>query len=254
MEKNQIFEKLNENIKTLDNIENEISMVQLAIYQKKTYKLVELKLNEIRELFEQQAIFYNQKSKKYDLQINKIIEHYTIEINKLVNIYDNLYINVFKMMQNAINNQKIAIANIATLSERLDKEGIMDEEKQKTKNTIIACAQKKLNYGIIVDECKERIKWCIENVQIDINQIFVNNVNQLKIYKDNIFEKVKRMIINKIHGGNNYKKFLENYKIKYLKDIELKNKLKILELTSILKGITKQVEKTKEQISLKYNI
>lgn len=34
MEENQIFEKLNENLYNLDNIENEISMIELAIYQK----------------------------------------------------------------------------------------------------------------------------------------------------------------------------------------------------------------------------
>lgn len=34
MDEIEIFEKLNENMQNLENVENEISMLQLAIYQK----------------------------------------------------------------------------------------------------------------------------------------------------------------------------------------------------------------------------
>jgi len=53
MEENQIFEKLNENLYNLDNVENEISMIELAIYQKSIEELKNKKINEIREFFEQ---------------------------------------------------------------------------------------------------------------------------------------------------------------------------------------------------------
>ena len=140
-------------------------------------------------------------------------------------------------MQNAINNQKIAIANIVTLTEKLQKEKLTDEEIQKIQNTIIACAQKKLNYAVIVDECKARIKWCIENVQI---------------YEDNIFTKIKRIIFNKISGKSKFKRFLENYENEYIKDIKFKNSSKVLDVIYTLKGIMKQMEEVKEQISIKY--
>ena len=155
-------------------------------------------------------------------------------------------------MQNAMNNQKIAIANIVTLTKRLQKEKNTDEEIQKMQNTILACAQKKLNYAVIIDECKARIKWCIENAQADINEVFVNNIYQLQIYEDNIFTKIKRIIFNKISGKSKFKRFLENYENEYIKDIKSKNSSKVLDVISTLKGIMKQMEEVKEQISIKY--
>lgn len=109
MEENQIFEKLNENLYNLDNIENEISMIELAIYQKSIEELKNKKINEIREFFEQKARFYNQKTEKYNYEINNNIEKYKIQIDKLINTYDNLYVNVFKIMESAINNQKMLL-------------------------------------------------------------------------------------------------------------------------------------------------
>lgn len=252
MDEIEIFEKLNENMQNLENVENEISMLQLAIYQKNIEKLKECKMNEIREFFEQQSKFYNQKSEKYEYEIEKNINKYKEQLEKLINVYDNLYVNIFKIMQNAMNNQKIAIANIVTLTERLQKEKNTDEEIQKMQNTILACAQKKLNYAVIIDECKARIKWCIENVQADINEVFINNIYQLQIYEDNIFTKIKRIIFNKISGKSKFKRFLENYENEYIKDIKAKNSSKVLDIVSTLNGIMKQMEKIKEQISIKY--
>lgn len=252
MDEIQILEKLNENMQNLENVENEISMLQLAIYQKNTEKLKECKLNEIREFFEQQLRFYNQKSEKYEVEIEKNINKYKEQLEKLIHVYDNLYINIFKIMQNAMNNQKIAIANIVTLTEKLKEKTHNDEEIQEIKNMIMACAQKKLDYAVMIDECKARMKWCIENVQTDINEVFINNIYQLQIYEDDIFTKIKRIIFNKISGKSKFKRFLENYENEYIKDIKIKNTSKILDVISILKGIMKQMEKVKEQISVKY--
>lgn len=252
MDKIQIFEKLNENMQNLKNIENEISMLQLAKYQKNVEKLKECKMNEIREVFEQKSRFYNQKSKKYEHEIEKNINNYKEQLEKLINVYDSLYVNIFKIMQNARNNQKIAIANIVTLTERLQKEKNTEAEIQTIQNTIIACAQKKLNYGVIIDECNARIKWCIENVQADINEVFINNIYQLQLYDDNIFIKIKRVIFNKISGKSKFKRFLEDYENEYIKDIKSKNSSKILDVISTLKGIMKQMEEVREQISSQY--
>ncbi len=252
MDEIQIFEKLNENMQNLENVENEISMLQLAIYQKNIEKLKECKMNEIRDFFKQQSRVYNQKSEKYEYEIEKNINKYKEQLEKLINVYDNLYVNIFKIMQNAMNNQKIAIANIVTLTEKLQKKKLTDEEIQKIQNTIRACAQKKVNYAVIIDECKARIKWCIENVQTDINEIFINNIYQLQIYEDSIFTKIKRIIFNKISGKNKFKRFLENYENEYMKDIITKNTSRILDAIFTLKGIVKQMEEVKEQISIKY--
>lgn len=253
MDKNQIFQNLNENIKKLDNVEKEIAMLELAIYQKNIERLTEQKLKEMRDFFEQQSKNYNQKITNYQKEIDKNIEKYKEQIDKLINTYDNLYLNVFKIMQDAINNQKIAMANIATLAERLNNKEILKEESQKIYNNMIACAQKKLDYSVIVDECKERIKWCIENVERDINEIFSNDINQLQIYKENIIIKIRRIIFNKISGKSKYKKLLKNYEREYIKNVKNKNNKKIIEVIYILKGIFKQKESVKKQIAINYN-
>ena len=87
MDKILIFEKLNENMQNLENVEKEISMLQLAIYEKNTEKLKECKMNEIREFFEQQSKFYNQKSEKYEYEIEKNINKYKEQLEKLINVY-----------------------------------------------------------------------------------------------------------------------------------------------------------------------
>ena len=197
MDKNELFEKLNENLENLDNVDKEIGMIELAIYQKTIEQLKNNKINEIRNFFEQQAKIYNQNSKKYEKEIENNIKKYEEQIEKLVNVYDELYINIFKIMQNAKDNEKIAIANIVTLSDRLQKEKNIEQQLQKN---IIACIQKKLNYSVIIDECKARIEWCIENVKEDINQIFIIEANQLQLYKENIVSKIRRIIFNKISG------------------------------------------------------
>lgn len=252
MEKVQLFEKLNENIQNLEDIENEISMLQLATYQKNIEKLKECKIDEIKELFEQNSRFYNQKSERYRIEIEKNINDYKEQLENLINVYDNLYVNTFRIMQNAINNQKITMANIVILTERLQKGNLTEEEIQKTKNNVIACAQKKLNYAVIIDECKARINWCIENVQIDINEVFKNNIYQLQIYEENIFTKIRKLISNKISGRNKFRKFLEDYKNEDIKNLRIKNALKVLDVVSVLKGVIRQMEEVKEQISVQY--
>lgn len=252
MEENQIFQSLNENVYNLENIEKQISMVELAIYQKIIEEIKDRKLKEAKMFLEQQAAMYNQKSEKFQKQINKNVEKIKEQIDKLVRIYDNLYLSIFKIMQSAINNQKIAIANIVTLTEALKKETITKEETKRIQKNILACAQKKINYSVIIDECKARIKWCTESVQIDLNEVFINNIYQLQIYKESIISRIRKIIYNKISGKNRFKNFLLNYEKEYMRSVKQKNNLRIMEISATMRGIMIQMKKTKEQISRMY--
>ena len=189
MEENQIYEKLNENLLNLEKVENEITMIELAIYQKSLDDLKNKKLKELKEFFEQKANYYNQKTEKFNNEINRNIDEYELQIDKIINAYDSLYISVFKIMENALDNQKIAVANIVTLTEQRKNEEPNDMEN--TKKTIIACAEKKLNYGVIIDECKARREWCAEEAIKNIEEIFKNNIYQLQVYDDSILNKIK---------------------------------------------------------------
>lgn len=252
MNKNELLKNLNENMQNLENVENEISMIELAIYQKNISKLKNLKINELREFFEQKSSYYNQKIEKFECEIEKNINKYKEELEKLINVYDYVYINIFKIMQNAMNNQKIAIANIVTLEEKLQNDKLNDEETHTIKNTILACAQKKLNYAVIIDECKARIKWCIESIQSDINNLFICKVNQMQIYNDNIFNKIIRVIHYKMLGKKEFKEFLKKYEKEYTKNVITKNNVATLNIITTLKGIQEQVKVVRNQIDLNY--
>lgn len=119
-------------------------------------------------------------------------------------------------------------------------------------NEIMACAQKKLNFSVGIDECKARINWCIENVQIDIDSIFEIRSSQLQVYKEDVFTKIRRIFSNRISGKNKFKKLLEDYDNEFTKSIETKNNSKILDVYVILKGVRKQVAYVEKQISAQY--
>ena len=244
MDTNELIKKTNDNLLMLEDVNKEISMIELAIYQK---------INETRDFLEKQAINYGQKYEKYQNQISSNMEKYVKKLETLVNAYDNLYLNTFKIMESARNNQKVSVANIIILEEKINKtENI--KEKQNLQNMVIACAQKKLNYSVITDECDARIMWCIENVQKDINEIFMNNYNKIEIYKTNdIVKKIRKFFFNKISGKKRYADFLSNYENEYMKEISTKCNSKIFEIIATSKGVTLQMENVKKQISTKYN-
>ena len=243
MDTNELIKKTNDNLLMLEDVNKEISMIELAIYQKSIEKIKSQKINETRDFLEKQAINYGQKYEKYQNQIISNMEKYVKKLEALVNAYDNLYLNTFKIMENARNNQKVSVANIIISEEKINKtENI--KEKQNLQNMVIACAQKKLNYSVITDECDARIMWCIENVQKDINEIFKTN---------DIVKKIRKFFFNKISGKKRYADFLSNYENEYMKEISTKCNSKIFEIIATSKGVTLQMENVKKQISTKYN-
>ena len=85
MEENiQMLKELNENMQKLRNIENEINMLELALYQKNVEEIKEKKITEVRKFFERQSKFYNQKTEKYKKDIENNIEKYNMQIEKLI--------------------------------------------------------------------------------------------------------------------------------------------------------------------------
>ena len=68
MDEIEIFEKLNENMQNLENVENEISMLQLAIYQKNIEKLKECKMNEIRDFLNSNQNFTIKRAKNMSMR------------------------------------------------------------------------------------------------------------------------------------------------------------------------------------------
>ena len=116
----------------------------------------------------------------------------------------------------------------------------------------MAVLQKKINYSVIAEECKSRLNWCIENVQIDMNNIFTNNFYQMQVYKGGFFEKLKRKISNIINGKNKLREVIEKYEIENLRQISNNNKLKVIEIFATASGVIKQIQNVEKQISTQY--
>ncbi len=252
MDKVQLFEDLNQNIQNLDNIERQISKVQLAMYEKSIQEVKERKIDELRDYFERQAKLYNQKTEKCEFEIEDKVDVYKLQMEKLITAYNNTYVSIFKMMQDTMNTQKLVIADMIRLVQSLQNDELDSEERLNIQNKIMACAQKKLNLSVIVEECKARINWCIESVRADIDTVFVISSSQLQVYKEDIFTKIRRIISNKMSGKNKFKKFLENYESEFTKNIETKNNSKILDVCVTLKGVRRQIACVEEQIAEQY--
>lgn len=252
MDKIQILKELDENVKNMEKINDELSMLNFAIYQKGAEKLKEEKIQNIKNFFNNEAKRYSLNSDKFKDEIQLNVNKYEEQINKLITAYDDMYLNVFKIMQGAINNQKIAIANIVTEIDKRDNNEDIDKAEN-INNIIIACVQKKLNYAVIIDECYARLNWCIDELQKDLNEIFINNTVQLQAYNENVVVKLRNIIVNKIFGKGKYKKFLLNYENEYLTHIKEKNNLKIMNIVATSIGVSKQMENVTEQILQNYN-
>ena len=249
MDKKEIYKKLNDNIQEMDAVEIEISMIELAIYEKSLQKLKEEKIKELEKFLREQASYYNQNSKEYENSIIECISNFKSQLEKTINVYDSLYANVFRLMQEAMSNQKIAVANIVTIEEKIDSAS-SEEELRILKNTAIACAQKKLNYEVIIAECRARLKWCYQDAIENINKIFVSSNTELQIYENSFFGKIKLFFTNKLFGNKRYSEFLNKYKNN--KEIVSKNNYLILEIAAVIKGVLKQVEDVKKQIAVQY--
>lgn len=252
MDKIQILKELDENVKNMEKINDELSMLNFAIYQKGAEKLKEEKIQNMKNFFNNEAKRYSLNSDKFKDEIQLNVNKYEEQINKLITAYDDMYLNVFKIMQGAINNQKIAIANIVTEIDKRDNNEDIDKAEN-INNIIIACVQKKLNYAVIIDECYARLNWCIDELQKDLNEIFINNTVQLQAYNENVVVKLRNIIVNKIFGKGKYKKFLLNYENEYLTHIKEKNNLKIMNIVATSIGVSKQMENVTEQILQNYN-
>lgn len=253
MDRNEICGKICDNIKEIDETEKELCMAEFAIYEKNIEELKSKKLKELDEFFNSQAKFYSQDTAKFEKEIETNKIQYEKSMEKIVSAYNNLFINVFRNMQIAMSNQKIAVGNIINLVNQRDAEEKSIEEKNEIEKVILACAKKKLNYSVIVDECLERSKWCAENLEIDINDVFKNDFFGLEVYKENIFTKLRRLFFNKFSGKKKYKELIENYRKESLDRIKKNCELKIIEVCATLQGVTKQIEQTKKEISRIYS-
>ena len=73
MENVEVLNNLTKNIKDVQKIEEDISMIKLAIYKKSVEKLKKDKAAEIKKYFEEQFLYYGQDINDYKDRIDEIL-------------------------------------------------------------------------------------------------------------------------------------------------------------------------------------
>ena len=207
---------------------------------------------------EGKSFYYNQKASKYEYEISEAVNLFTNEVQKIINSYDEIFICILKIMQNAQNEQKTCISNIAVLEgEKIsEKTRLEDYDKDDIKNinSIIsnlqfAYIQKKINLQVIVNECDSRLLWIIDNMQKDIESTYQTKEQSLAILKEtnqknSFFKKIKNLFV-----GKKYEAFLVDFKENGLREVQQSVNEKISYLSFLLQGIFKQIDQTKDKIN-----
>lgn len=248
-----LVEKLFLNIKELENINESIATCELAIYQKNLDAIKEEKTKELNKFLKYEAKGFDQKIEDHEVMIYKILQRNNTELDKLFNVYDEFFISVLRMMENAILNQNITIVNIVNIKKKIEVPGKTAEEYSELYKILIANVQKKLNYSSIIEECLERFKWIIRNVRHDANKVFIYEYLGKPAIQDNAFEKIVKRLNNRLSGKRRYNSVLKSFYYIKMKKIMKKNKKKIIHAYAVSKGVRKQLEVTKDKITMEYN-
>ncbi len=242
--------KINGN-KISENAENS-AVVQYAIYDKTIEKIKNEKYEEMVEFFNKKLNYYNRTSDIYESRINKDIGLYMKQMEMLINGYDQLFRDVLDDLQKAYYSQAEAVNNLILLSQKFKNGDINEIEKDKFVRVIEANAQKKLNYGVMIAECKARLRWCVNNFEYDINDIFKIDFYQVVIFDNSFLGKLKRHLIAIFAGKSSFEKFLNEYEIDILNKLNIKNEQKIANIFSTIHGVKEQMNRMETQIENEY--
>ena len=245
MDNKNLYIDISNNMNEIENVENEISMSIITIYQRTVQELKEKNLFEINDYFTSVSKSYGQKTEQFSNEIGRITRKYVECLEKIIRVYDDFFVEVFRTLQSTIENQNIAIANIITLNNKLEKGEIGAEIAQEK---MMECASKKIDYEVIVKECYARMKWCISSIEKDIEQIFTIKTEKINVYKEGIFTKIKKILSKKMYGKNKFADFIDNYEKTHMKTVNSNNNAMILRVAATMKGFNKQIRNTRKQI------
>ena len=190
--------------------------------KKKFEKIREDKYNEMRDFFEKKLNYYNQSNDKYENVIDNSIDLYMEEINKLVIIYNKLFDNISKFIEEE-NCKKFEINDdLLKLNDKLKNDLNNELERIKILKMIDACTKKAINHYQIV------------------------------IFDDSFLGKFKRNFVAIFLGRRNFERFLKEYNDFMLKDFEEKNDKKIKKLKKEINKVTELIEIKKQEVQNEY--
>ena len=253
MDEPELYQALSANLRELTKLEADITTLQVAEFQKKAEKIRDEKLYNLREYLEQKAAFYGRDIEEHQSEVDELSGDYKNQMVRLTNGYEKILAYIFEVLQNALNNQKIAVSNIMTLDAQLVATDDLDEEeKERLTRLKIACAGKKINYEVIVRECRARVEWCLKNMQRDMYEIFEARDTEIIEYDEGFFTKIERWFTNVFLGKRNFLRTLDDFENRKIKKATASVETKILDLAYELTGIEKQMIDAKNQIAILY--
>lgn len=170
--------KILQQIKDISDVEVQKSQIMLAIFLRKMEEKVDSSIEELRNGLKYQVEFYGRKIDDYNDKIENIVNKYTNEITKVTDEYENLYVNVELELQEALSNQKIAVANLKKIADT--KEKFLNSAKYK-------------EYIETKLELKEQLDNCVKKAEFDrISALLDNLVNPIDLYNKKMNACVKK--------------------------------------------------------------
>ena len=255
--------RLSHNLEQSAINENSLVKIQIELFDRLRKKAAKEKGQEIKQYLESKALFYDQKTSNYEYQISENVNLFISEIQKIINSYEEIFVCLLKIMQNAQNEQKTCLSNIAVLEgEKISENARLedyDKDDIKNINSIIsnlqfAYIQKKVNLQVIVNECDARILWIIDNMKKDIESSYkTKELSLTTINASRPSQKLFKKLKNVFTGKKKYTRFLEEFKTTGLQEVQNDVKEKITYLSYVLEGILKQTDQTREKINSKDN-
>ena len=254
-------EKLFEYIKELGEIEVIDQTLSLAIFLKKINNLIEEKMEKIENELNSKMSLYNVKNGKFESKKEEILKKYKLELNKVVEKYEDRYINIQLELQGINSNQKIVLANWQKILEEreeiikngeqkqyLDRKKILEYKQENTLSSqefyecdrllkelinpmenietkANACIEKFNNYNTLIDECLIEANIC-EKEAIDCIEDVVKYQFNDKLAQISLFTKINNFInkiVYRFSGSSKFEKEVINKMEADLEKIQREN-------------------------------
>lgn len=182
---------LKETLRKLSDIENSRCVISIALFDKKVQAIKNKKLDIVRADLESKVYgIKGDKLLKAENEINEIVSGFENAIDNLINIYYEQQIRLQEHLQKLEYDQKLIINEL--LKVYLDyKANPSDEAKGK----VLAYAQKKVNYDVLIDECEGRIEVNIDEAENAIDSLIENKTIKIMAKpKDNFITRFSKII------------------------------------------------------------
>lgn len=194
------------NLRELTDNEQDATKVFSAMYINSYEKIKSEKLESLNKSIIGQIEFYGRKKNEYSSDMEIISNKYSEAIDKIIGEYNTWFCAILNKLQEAYNNQKIAMTNVKLSID-------LNNEVKKA-----ASEYKINNYEIVEQECKSQLKECKEKMENKLNEIFYSRDKSLSTGKNNIFQK----IINIFSGKSKVNNFVINSLNKELDELNKK--------------------------------